>query len=60
MSFEKDGERRKAHLTRLYRWTRKVRVGPWGSLATRMWTFAASVKVNARRCVTPSEGAIVK
>ena len=46
-------------LTRLYLSTLKLSVGPAESLTMRI-DGATSVSVNARRCVTPSAGAMVK
>jgi hypothetical protein len=46
-------------LMRLYRSTRKLSVGPLDKRTMRK-EGAISVNVNARRCVTPSAGAMVK
>ena len=46
-------------LDKLYRSTLKLSVGPAESLTMRI-DGATSVSVNARRCVTPRAGAMVK
>lgn len=54
-----DREVFKMSFIKLYRSTRKLRVGPAGSRTMRS-EGATSVTVRASKCVTPSAGAIVR